>query len=75
MLFLIEYVFLWGSMKNIYKYLVDNNLLEEFLMNFKVTRRIQEMNKVRFPSEAYYMDGKGKVYLQVYRYQYQVKTI
>lgn len=62
-------------MKNIYKYLVDNNLLEEFLMNFKVTRRIQEMNKVRFPGEAYYMDGKDKVYLQVYRYQYQVKTI
>lgn len=62
-------------MNNIYKYLVDNNLLEEFLMNFRVTRRVQEMKKERFPGEAYYIDGRDRVKLEIYRYQYQVKTI
>lgn len=59
---------------NIYKSLVDNNLIEEFLMNLKVTRNVQEMNKVKIPGEAYYIDGKDKIPLQVYRYQYHVKT-
>lgn len=62
-------------MNNIYKSLIDNNLLEEFLMNLKVTRKVQEMNKVKFVGDAYYLDGKDKIPLQVYRYQYQVKTI
>lgn len=61
--------------KDVYKYLVDNNLLDEFLKNFSVTRKIREMNKVRFPGEAFYYDGRDKVYLEVYRYQYKVENI
>jgi hypothetical protein len=60
---------------NIYKSLIDNNLMEEFLMNFKVTRKVQEMNKVGIPGSSYYMDGTDKIPLQVYRYQYYVENI
>ena len=49
--------------------------MEEFLMNFKVTRKVQEMNKVGIPGSSYYMDGTDKIPLQVYRYQYYVENI
>ena len=59
---------------NIYKSLVEKGLIDEFLMNFKVTRNIQEMNKVRVLSNSYYIDGKDRIPLNVYKYQYDVKT-
>ena len=59
---------------NIYKYLVDNNLLEEFLSNFIVTRKIQEIRNKKVDGEAYYIDKDEKVPLNVYEYQYDIKT-
>lgn len=67
---------------NVYYYLIENNLLEDFLTNFTVKRRIAFSTKERVTGYAYYkdnesIDNKGrKVYdkipLNVYRWNYCV---
>lgn len=69
---------------DIYQYLVDNNLLEDFVKNFSVTRNIKLINKIRVLGYAYYEDNLGtgghgrvmfdKIPLPVYRWIYGIDT-
>lgn len=59
---------------NIYKYLVDNNLLEEFLNNFSINRKIQGVQNKKVNGDSYYIDKDEKIPLNVYEYQYDIKT-
>lgn len=45
---------------DVYQYLVDNNLLDDFVKNFSVTRNIKLINKIRVVGYAYYMDNYSK---------------
>ena len=69
---------------NVYNYLLDNNLLEDFVANFSVKRKILNINKEIIVGKAYYKDnergnGKGKkVYdripLNIYKWTYEVQS-
>lgn len=65
--------------KNMYYFLIDNNLLEDFLSNFTVKRRIILLSKERIPGYAYYEDNQtikngrefyDKIPLNIYKWNY-----
>lgn len=68
--------------ENIYYFLTDNNLLEDFVSNFSVKRKITLLSKERIPGYAYYeedlgTDRKGrrmfdKIPLNIYKWNYSV---
>ena len=69
---------------NVYNYLLDNNLLEDFVVNFSVKRKILNINKEITVGKAYYKEnerdnGKGKkeydrIPLNVYKWTYEVQS-
>ena len=67
--------------QNIYYFLKDNNLLEDFLANFTVKRRIVCLSKDKISGYAYYEDNEiikngkkfyDKIPLNVYKWNYCV---